>query len=291
MKISESSTARALIILALVFIVASSSSFAQEAGEYFKVNCVSCHTIGGGRLIGPDLKNVTERRDRNLLIKFMLNPKAMIDSGDPYMLKLLAESKGVVMLTIPTLNSERAGAMLDLIEAESKLEVSQFVGMNFAAAALTDAEVRRGRKLYAGLQALNNGGPPCVSCHTVNIPGTGIGGSLGPNLTYVYNTMASNNALMAWLTAPPTTTMQSIFKRHTLMPDEIRSLVAFLESSSKSTNYNYDPFMLLLSVLLYGFGGAVIILVTFGNIWRRRFRSVRRVLVNNANKEVRLEKR
>ena len=37
---------------------------AQEAEDFFRQNCVSCHTVGGGRLTGPDLKNVTGRKER-----------------------------------------------------------------------------------------------------------------------------------------------------------------------------------------------------------------------------------
>ena len=34
------------------------------AGEQaFKTKCAACHTIGGGKLVGPDLKEVTTRRD------------------------------------------------------------------------------------------------------------------------------------------------------------------------------------------------------------------------------------
>jgi cytochrome c2 len=35
-----------------------------EAVGFFRQNCTSCHTIGGGRLTGPDLKNVTRQKDR-----------------------------------------------------------------------------------------------------------------------------------------------------------------------------------------------------------------------------------
>ncbi|MBI4607901.1 MAG: cytochrome c [Candidatus Rokubacteria bacterium] len=35
-----------------------------EGQAIFQEKCVSCHTIGGGRLVGPDLQGVTARRDR-----------------------------------------------------------------------------------------------------------------------------------------------------------------------------------------------------------------------------------
>lgn len=40
---------------------------AQETADYFRQNCTSCHTIGGGRLTGPDLKDVEGRKDSDWL--------------------------------------------------------------------------------------------------------------------------------------------------------------------------------------------------------------------------------
>ncbi len=37
---------------------------AQQPADYFRQNCMSCHTIGGGQLTGPELKGVTERQNR-----------------------------------------------------------------------------------------------------------------------------------------------------------------------------------------------------------------------------------
>ena len=104
---------------------------AQDTPDYFKQNCTNCHTIGGGPLTGPDLKNVLQRAQKNKknrawLIRFMMNPKAVIDSGDPYAQQMYEKSRRVLMPTLPGLTRERAEKLLDLIEAESKLEKSQF---------------------------------------------------------------------------------------------------------------------------------------------------------------------
>ena len=73
---------------------------AQESAAFFRQNCTSCHTIGGGRLTGPDLKDVALRKDRGWLVRYLIDPKGMIDSGDPYAVNLLKENRGVVMPTI-----------------------------------------------------------------------------------------------------------------------------------------------------------------------------------------------
>ncbi|MCB0429847.1 MAG: cytochrome c, partial [Flavobacteriales bacterium] len=52
----------ALHLLLFLMITGVSVSQAQPNGEeIFKANCKSCHTIGKGPLIGPDLKDVETR--------------------------------------------------------------------------------------------------------------------------------------------------------------------------------------------------------------------------------------
>jgi len=70
---------------------------AQETAQYFRQNCFSCHTIGGGKLTGPDLKGITSRRDRDWLVDFILDPISVIAGGDAYAEQLVEESNGVIM--------------------------------------------------------------------------------------------------------------------------------------------------------------------------------------------------
>ena len=136
------------------------SSFAQDAAEYFRTRCTSCHTIGGGRLTGPDLKNVMQRaatngRDREWLIRFIQDPQAMIQSGDAYALKLQHETPGnAVMPTQPDMTRPLAGSLLDMIQAESKSERSQFAGSPISLAPFTPKDVQLGRKLFLGTRPL-----------------------------------------------------------------------------------------------------------------------------------------
>lgn len=50
------------------------------AGEnvYRMKACMSCHTFGEGRRVGPDLLGVTERRDEEWLKNFIKNPDEML---------------------------------------------------------------------------------------------------------------------------------------------------------------------------------------------------------------------
>jgi len=56
------------VIVVLFSISYSGNCWAQDAGEQvFNTTCFACHTIGGGRLIGPDLAGVHEKRSQEWL--------------------------------------------------------------------------------------------------------------------------------------------------------------------------------------------------------------------------------
>ncbi len=263
------------IILLAGFPVTSS---AQEAADFFRQHCSSCHTIGGGRLVGPDLKDVGKKKDEEWLIEFVLNPKAKINSGDPYARQLLEEARGVVMPTVPGISRDRAKALLKMIAHESTLEKSQFAGSQISDRPFTSEDVVAGRNLFLGKRDLKNSGPACISCHTVHGLGGLSGGRLGPDLTKVYERIGSRPALAAWLQSPATTTMRSVFSAHPIDSEEILPLVAFFENTAKAPAE--DTAVPMLNFFLIGLFGAALAIAAFDGIWRRRFRAVRRPLVD-----------
>lgn len=280
-------------VLAIATLVTAASAAlaadppSEETISYFKQNCASCHTIGGGKLTGPDLKNVTQRRTREQLAKFVADPKAAIDAGDPYLVKLWNDANGVYMPAPPGVTAERIAKLLDLIDAESALEKSQFAGGTLSDRALTDADVERGRAIFEGSLPLANGAPACIACHAVEgAPGFG-GGRLGPDLTGVFARLGGRKALGAWLTAPQSPTMTPVYRGREMKEQEILGLVAFLKERAE----NGSPAVLAapptavpsgagrFEFLAAGLGGLLGALAIFDFLWRGRFRSVRRALV------------
>ncbi len=55
----------------------------SEGQRLFQSRCSSCHTIGQGDKMGPDLRGVTDRRERAWLARYIADPAQMLSSGDP----------------------------------------------------------------------------------------------------------------------------------------------------------------------------------------------------------------
>jgi protein SCO1/2 len=71
---------------------------AARPGEaLFARMCAACHTVGKGDRVGPDLDGITERRDRDWLMKFIANPQRMRRQQDPLALALAAQYPTVRM--------------------------------------------------------------------------------------------------------------------------------------------------------------------------------------------------
>lgn len=250
----------------------------EETIAFFRQNCASCHTVGGGRLAGPDLKGVTGRQQRDWLVRFVMDPKGVIDSGDPYAQTLFKEARGVYMTNVPGMTRDRAGKLLDLIDAESLLEKSQFAGTVVSDRPLTGEDLALGAALFGGKAPFASGAPACVSCHTaVGLGGLG-GGALGPDLSAAYARLEGRKALAAWLSSPPSPVMAPIFQRAPLAADEVLALVAYLKATAEKGETAAKP--VALEFLLAGLGGAALVLVLFDFLWRGRFRAIRQPLVD-----------
>lgn len=265
-----------LLVIALVIVFVRPVA-AQVPEAYFKQNCQSCHTIGGGRLTGPDLKNVHERQSREWLVNYLQDPEGVLRSGDLYAARLQREARGAVMPRPPGITRELANALLDMIEAESALEKSQFVGVQISDRALLPEDIEEGRLLFTGAKPLKNGGPACIGCHHVNSLGGLGGGRLGLNLTRAYAKLEGRKGLAAWLVAPPSLTMSPVFTAHPIDEEEILPLIAFLKNETERDLPEGASYP--INFLVSGIVGAGALLVVFDRAWGKRFRAVRKPLI------------
>lgn len=120
-------------VFAVALAAAPRHAYAQEKASGFSVDeaaakkgkslftsrgCNGCHTIGKGKMAGPDLANVTDRRSVEWLNSWLKNPPAMMES-DETAKALLAEYKGMKMPNL-NLKDDEINALLNHIALESK---------------------------------------------------------------------------------------------------------------------------------------------------------------------------
>lgn len=79
--------------------------------------CTACHTIGGGKLIGPDLKGMGEKRDVEWLKAWIKAPSNMLT--DPIIQELLKEYF-VPMPDVGLTDEETEALVKFLINQDSK---------------------------------------------------------------------------------------------------------------------------------------------------------------------------
>ncbi|HET9578604.1 MAG TPA: c-type cytochrome, partial [Usitatibacter sp.] len=62
----------------------------------FENKCLACHSLGGGKKVGPDLAGVTKRRTESWLVRWLKSPENMLRT-DPDAKKLLQEYNNLPM--------------------------------------------------------------------------------------------------------------------------------------------------------------------------------------------------
>ena len=90
----------------------------QPGQAMYKKICAPCHTIGVGDKVGPDLRGVTERRDRVWLASYLRNPPAMLAMNDPVARELAAKFDPVRMPNL-RLSEQDADDLISFLHQEN----------------------------------------------------------------------------------------------------------------------------------------------------------------------------
>jgi hypothetical protein len=152
--------------------------------------------------------------------------------------------------------------------AQPSVQPTQTVPMGSAA---------RGKELFTGQVRLQNGGPPCATCHSIAGLPFPNGGTLGPNLTGAYKKLGLRGMPVAVKTLyfPM---MTSIYDPHPLTLEERADLLAFFKEAGTQPPTRSNTQI----VALVGFLGFCALLVITRTVWRDRLQSVRRRMVETA---------
>jgi len=85
----------------LLLVVSFAFSFQAlaevDGAQIFKQNCTACHTIGGGRLVGPDLDGIVAKRESSWLKSWINSSSELIASGDADAIAIFEEYNKVAM--------------------------------------------------------------------------------------------------------------------------------------------------------------------------------------------------
>ncbi len=238
----------------------------QDGEAIFNTTCVACHTIGGGRLVGPDLAGVQDRRSEEWLIPFVQRSQSMIESGDPEAVALSEEYPGLIMPDWPLSDDEVRAVLRYIAEgpgAGAAVPVAP-VGPP------TQENIDLGSHLFQGTTRLANGGPACNSCHEVSNDAVIGGGVLAIELTSVF-TRLGGPGVRAIVGNSPFPVMQRAYQGRSLLPAEVDALVAFLQHADAEQAF-HQPRDYGVGLLIAGLIGTSILLGLYALTWRGRRR-------------------
>ncbi len=263
-------------LVAMLFIGPHGVSWAQDPGEkVFKTTCFACHTIGGGRLVGPDLAGVNGRRSQEWLAKFILSSQSLIKGGDADAITLLEEYNGILMPD-SILSEQQVKDVLSYIKTASSEVMA--AGRDDATEAVqpvsevaqppSEEDILKGQELFQGTIRFENGGAACNSCHDVRNDAVIGGGILAAELTTVFSRMG-RAGVKAILGQAPFPVMQVAYQDKSLTDEEVISMVAFLEYAD-SEEYNQLPRDYGIGLFISGVAGAAILFALFAFLWRGR---------------------
>lgn len=257
----------AVALILLLGVLAGDAAAAFDPAQTFEKKCSSCHTIGAGALKGPDLKGVSQRRKMDWIIKFVQNSAALIAAGDADAVKLFNEFKQIDMPE-QKLSDDEVKQLMEFIEgggggggSGKKLK---------SVSSVTSADIEAGQNLYLGLKGLANGGPACISCHSVGSSGPLGGGTLAMDLTTYYSQQPSEAAVDAILMKLQRAVMGPVFEGKQLTEEEAYQIKAFLFDADKVGRVASDP---QKKFLFLGLGGTAVVLGMMDFTWRRRRKS------------------
>ncbi len=113
-----------VFIIAVCLAPIKQGMAAEPGEEIFQGKCTACHTIGKGKLVGPDLAGVTSRREESWLTRQIKEPDRLIAEKDPIALQLLQESNNVPMVPLGLSDAEVAAVIEYLKSTEQQTTVA-----------------------------------------------------------------------------------------------------------------------------------------------------------------------
>ncbi len=271
--------------ITFVFFFTFGSLKANDGEQLFKNTCAACHTIGAGRLVGPDLLEISTKRNQDWLVSFIRSSTAMINSGDRDALDIYNEYSRMLMPD-NDLSTAQIVSIIDFIAKESS---SESVNTNQSATDIlintTTENVKNGLLLFSGNKPLANNGVACVACHKVRDERIFSSGTLAKDLSDTYDVMGGSG-VAAILRNPPFPAMFTSYKNHMLSEEEVIDITSYLKSVSEERYYqrpsDFSTSFALLGIFVFLFIFMITIIVYF----KRKKRPVNQSILDRQSKVI-----
>jgi cytochrome c2 len=255
-----------------------------QNGEQLFQQCKACHTIGQGKLLGPDLLDVSKKRDAVWLKNFIKSSQTMVKIGNTEAVEIFEEFNKLIMVdyNLPDADIDAIIKYIDSFSTSGSDGNSETISSadslaavknaEFLASIDTDDNATKGKALFQGKRKFKNGGASCISCHNVNAPEIIQGGLLAKDLTHSFSTIGGLAGIKGILEFPPYPAMKDAYENAALTNDESIQLQVFLMRADKNNKVSGTA---LPDLMKQGIFGVVILLIIISLVWfKRKKRSV-----------------
>ncbi len=279
-KIIGKKSTIAIFAIALIFLV---SIVKAQDGEQLFQQCKACHTIGQGKLLGPDLLDVSKNRDAVWLKNFIKSSQTLVKIGDADAVALFEEYNKLPMLDY-NLPDADIDAIIKYIDSFSTSDsgdgatssaadsLAAVKNAEYLASIDTDENEAKGKALFQGNRKFTNGGASCISCHHVNYPEAIQGGLLAMDLTNTFSRIGGLAGIKGIIDFPPYPAMKDAYQHAALTEEESVQLQVFLMHADKN---DYVSETSISDLIKQGIFGMVILLAVISLVWfKRKKRSV-----------------
>ena len=137
--------------LLFIFSISLSAQDATNGKKIFKANCAACHKLDK-KLVGPPLKNISEKRDNKWLKSWIKNSAALIKSGDKDAVAIFEEYNKMPMMAFPQLSDKDIDDMIAYMDGKEAKKEASAVTVTGA----VDPKVAEGKKIFKA---------NCAACH------------------------------------------------------------------------------------------------------------------------------
>jgi len=182
------------LLLGSSLMIGPLSLSAQSGKTSYQAKCASCHTIGGGLLVGPDLKGVISRRDRSWLIRWIQEPDKMLAEGDPIATQQLKMAAAMPNLGISETEAKEILAYIESGPAVPEPTTQPVVEKTAPVVVASTGNSTQGKQAFE---------QKCAICHSIGgkgVVGTGRG-EVGPDLKGV-TSRRETSWLVRWIQEP-----------------------------------------------------------------------------------------